>query len=131
MGTSGGDEANLGLFSQLHAFIEPLRQSHGALHAEAQLTRGILLELAGSERRRWTAPAFFLFYATNRPLRLFQFGADSICRFLIPNFKLVAGQAHVTCIEGGGLAGGQVRIHGPVFLFLESLDLALTVYDET
>jgi ParB family chromosome partitioning protein len=28
-----------------------LRQDHGALHAEAQLARGILLELAGRERR--------------------------------------------------------------------------------
>src|SRR5204863_4279643 len=121
---------DLALGAELDAFVKPLRQSHGASYAEAQLARGILLKFAGGERRRRTAAALFLLYAPHRPLRLLQLGADGICRLLAADFKLVAGQADITGIEIGGLGTDEIGIHGPVFLLLESLDLALAVHDQ-
>ena len=58
VGTHVGDESDRAFFaSQIDAFIQALGDHHGALHAEAQLARGVLLELAGGEGRCRTAAA--------------------------------------------------------------------------
>ena len=51
IGTHVGDETDGAFLADLDAFIQPLRQHHGALHAEAQLARGFLLQGGGDERR--------------------------------------------------------------------------------
>ena len=56
VGTHVGDEAD-GAFAEIHAFIELLRQAHGALRGEAELARGFLLQRRGGERRRRIALA--------------------------------------------------------------------------
>ena len=46
-----GDEAD-GAFADVHAFIELLREAHGAAGVEAELARGFLLQRRRGERRR-------------------------------------------------------------------------------
>ena len=61
IGTHVGDQTDQPFFPELHAFIQALRDHHGALHAETQLARGILLQLAGGEWRSRIAPPLLLF----------------------------------------------------------------------
>src|SRR5271157_6616758 len=60
VGTHIRDESDRALVTEIDAFVEALRDDHGAFHAEAQLARRVLLELAGGEWRCWTAPALAL-----------------------------------------------------------------------
>ena len=50
IGTHVGDETHGAFVADLDAFIEALRDHHSALHAEAQLTRGFLLQGGSDER---------------------------------------------------------------------------------
>ena len=56
VGAHVGDEADAA-FAEIDAFIELLRQAHGALRGEAELARGFLLQRRGGERRRRIAAA--------------------------------------------------------------------------
>src|SRR5207248_8781782 len=57
IGTHISNEADGSFFAKLHAFVQALRDHHGALHTEAQLAGSVLLQLAGGERRRGIATA--------------------------------------------------------------------------
>ena len=54
VGSHIGDQAD-GVAADLDAFIEALRDLHGALGGEAQLARGFLLQGRGDEGRRGIA----------------------------------------------------------------------------
>src|SRR5579864_3430434 len=60
IGTHISDKADEAFFAKFDAFVKALRNHHGALHAETQLARRVLLQLAGGEWRRGVAAAFFL-----------------------------------------------------------------------
>src|SRR5215831_5923666 len=81
VGTHVGNQTDRTLFAEFHAFVEALRDHHGAFHAEAELARGVLLELAGGKWRRGIAAAFFLVDRADDPLGFFQSDAD-LFRFL-------------------------------------------------
>ena len=61
IGAHVGDQADQPLVAEFDTLIEALRDHHGALHAETQLARRILLQLAGREWRSRITPPFFLF----------------------------------------------------------------------
>ena len=89
VGTHVGDQTNRALVAEIDAFIQPLGDHHGALHAETQLARGILLELAGGKRRSRTATAFALFHRANVPVGLLQRGAQLFGLFRVGNRRLL------------------------------------------
>ncbi len=76
VGTHVGDQTNQAFFAQFHTFIQPLRDHHGALHAEAQFAGRVLLQLAGGKRRRGIAAAFFLIDRANEPVGLLEGNPD-------------------------------------------------------
>ena len=131
IGTHISNEADGAFFAELHAFIQALRDHHGALHAEAQLAGGILLQFAGGEWRRGIAAAFFLIDRSNHPIGIFQSGADLFRFFGVANFDLLFALADETRVEGRRLAGSEVGINRPVFFLLERLDLAFALDDQT
>ena len=130
IGTHVGDQSYRALFTELHAFVQALRDHHRALHTETELARGILLQLAGGERRRCIAPALFLIDRPDNPLGLLQRSADLFCFLGVGNFNLLLALAQKARIECGRLAGGQMCVDGPVFDFLERLDFAFALDDQ-
>ena len=56
VGTHVGDQADAA-FADVDAFVQLLRQAHGALGVEAELARGFLLQRRGGEGRRRVAAA--------------------------------------------------------------------------
>ena len=130
IGTHVGDQADEPLFAQFNAFIQALRDHHGALHAEAKLARRILLQLAGRERRRRVAAALFFLRRADRPVGMFKRGADFLGVFAVGDFDLLFALAQEASIEGGRLRAGEVGVDGPVFFFLERLDFAFAVDDQ-
>src|SRR5262249_59020760 len=93
--------------------------------------RPVLLQLAGSEGWRGTAAALFLLNVAHRPLLLLERGENFLGLFLVGNFRLLFTTTDKPGVEGGALAGMQVRVNGPVFLLIERLDLALALHDQT
>ena len=131
IGTHVGDQADEAFFPEFDAFIQALGDHHGALHAEAQLARGILLQFAGGERRRCVAATLFLVDRAYNPVGLFQSDANLFGVLAVGDFDLLFASAHEPRIETRGLAGGQVRIDRPVFFFLECFDLAFAFDDQS
>src|ERR1700722_15496020 len=129
IGTHVGDETDQSFFAEFHAFVQALRDHHGALHAETQLTRGILLQLAGSERRRGVATALFFLDRAYQPVGFFQRDANLFRVFAVCDFNLFFTLAHEAGVEGGRLAGSEVRVDGPIFFFLERFDFAFAFDD--
>src|SRR2546426_7046581 len=58
VGAHVGDEADRALRAELDAFVEALRDPHGARGLEAELARRLLLEARGDEGRRRVAAPF-------------------------------------------------------------------------
>src|SRR5260370_40676130 len=58
VGSHVGDEAHRTFRAKLDAFVQPLSQHHGPLHAEPKFARGLLLQRGRDERRNRIA--FFL-----------------------------------------------------------------------
>ena len=131
IGTHISNEADQAFFAQFHAFIQALRDHHGALHAEAQLAGRILLQLAGGKRRSSVAAAFFAIDRANQPIGLLHaariFSASSPLPTSIFSSPLPTKRAS----KAGGLLAYKMCIDGPVFLFLERLDFALAFDDQT
>ena len=135
IGAHVGDEADLALVgAQRHAFVQPLRQAHGAVGREAELARGLLLQRGGDEGRG-RAPLALL----ARDLRDQQravggfrdraargFGAGAVAEAeLLDLVAVVAREARLEGLLRMGAVGGQ----GPVLLRLEGLDLLLAHHD--
>ncbi len=128
--THVGNQANQSFFAEFHAFIQALRDHHRALHAEAQLARGILLQLAGSERRRGVAAAFFLVDRPNQPISVLERCADLFRILAVRDLNLLFTLAQEPGVECGRLAGREVRVDRPIFFFLERFDLAFAFHDQ-
>src|SRR2546428_7499211 len=120
-----GDQTNGAFLTQLHAFVEALRDHHCAFHAEAQLAGGILLQLAGGERWGRIAAPFFAVNRPNQPVSFLHSGADFLRFVTIRNLNFLFALAEKTSIERWRFAGCKMRINGPVFFLFERLDLAL------
>src|ERR1700686_2475853 len=127
IGTHVGDQTDQALFAKFDAFVEALRDHHGALNAETQLARRVLLQLAGGERRRSVAAAFFLVDRADYPVSLFQRGANLFRVFAVRYFNLLFALAHKARVERRRFTGGEVRINRPIFSFLERLDLSFAL----
>ena len=131
VGTHVGDQADGSLFAaEIDAFIQTLGDHHRPLDAEAQLARGVLLELAGGEGRGRTAPALARFNRTNRPVGLLQRGFYLLGFLAVGNRRLLVANADKTGVEGRRLLPLQMRVDGPVLFLIKCLDLALALDDE-
>ncbi len=123
-----GDQAD-GLAADIDALIQFLGRLHGALGVEAQLARGFLLQGRGGEGRGWGAAAGLLLHR-----------GDLECRGLYGQLggpggggvaQVELGQALALVLDQAGQegigAGGDVRLHRPIFLGLEPLDLQFAI----
>src|SRR5579863_1799732 len=124
------DKTDQAFLAQLHTFIQTLGDHHGALYAETQFARGILLQLAGSKRGSRITAALLAINGTNQPIGFLQSGADLLSFLAVVNFDLVFAFADKAGIERGRLGAGELSVDGSVFLLLERLDLALTLHNE-
>src|SRR5579863_2939 len=126
VGTHISDETNRTFFAEFDAFVQALRDHHRALHAETQFARRVLLQLAGGKGRRGVAAALFFVDSANDPVGGFEGAPNffSVCG--VVDFNLLFALADEAGVESGRLAGGEVRIDGPVFDLLERLDFAFT-----
>src|ERR1700678_82679 len=130
VGTHVSDETNRTFFAQFHAFIQPLRDHHGALHTETQLARRILLQFAGRERRRGIAATFFLVDRSYQPVGLLQGRAYLFRVLAVGDFNLLFAFAQEPRVERWRLAGGEMRVNRPIFFLLERLDLTFALDDQ-
>src|SRR5207248_5466055 len=129
--THVGDKAYRSFVAELYALIQALGNHHGAFHAETQLARGVLLELARGERRSCAAAPFLFLDRTHTPLRLAQSSCNLFRFFPIRNFGLLPLNSRETRIECGRLRRREVRINRPIFFLFERLDLAFALNDQT
>ena len=130
IGTHVGNESDQTLFAQFHAFVQALRNHHGALHAETQLAGGILLELAGGKGRGRVAPALLAIDGADPPVGLLDGGADFFRVIAVGDLDLLLVLAEKTGVESRGLGAGEIRVDRPVFLLFEGLDFAFAFDDE-
>ncbi len=130
VGTHVGDEADGALGAEFDAFIEALGDHHGALDGHAKFARGVLLELGGGERRQRVAAALGALDGLHGPGGGLQGIDDALGLLFVGDLQLFAIDADETGIEGGRFGGVEAGVEGPVFLFLELLDLALALDDE-
>ena len=126
-----GDQAD-GLPADVDAFVQLLRRLHGALGREAELARGFLLQGRGGEGRSGGALGRLLLDRADLELARFHRGQRFVSQGLVVQVEL--GQALALMLdqarEEGVRAGGNVGLHAPVFLALESLDLGLALDDQ-
>ncbi len=128
--THVGDESDRALVAEIDAFVEALRDDHGALYAEAQLARRVLLKLAGSERRGRAAPSLALVNRADAPVGELQRGLQLAGFLAIRDCRLLVADTDKPRRKCGRLGSLQVRVDGPIFLLNERLDVALTLDDE-
>ena len=131
IGSHVSNEADQSLVAKLDAFIQTLRNHHGALYAEAELARGILLQLAGRKRRSGIAPALFLFRGPYSPIGIFKSEPDFFRVLAVGDFNFLFALPEKACVERGRLRGRQIGVDRPIFFFLEGLDLAFAIHDQT
>src|SRR5271157_2556970 len=93
VGTHVGDKPDRALVAEIDTFVEALRDDHGSLHAEAQLARGVLLELAGGEWRCWTPSALALVDRADIPVGVLQRGLQLPGFLAIRNRRLLIADA--------------------------------------
>src|SRR5207302_7335201 len=105
VGTHISNETDGAFLAQLHAFVQALRDHHGALDAEAQFARSILLQLTGGERRRGIATALLLVNAPHHPIGFFQGDADLLRLLAVANFDLFFTFSNESRVESRRLAG--------------------------
>src|SRR5271166_5103047 len=130
IGTHVGNESDRAFVAEVDAFVEALRQDHGTLNAEAQLARGVLLELAGSERRCRAAAALALVNRAHAPVGVLQGGLQFGGFFAIRNRGFLATNADKTRRKCRWLGGLQVRVKSPILFLNEHLDFAFALDDE-
>ena len=131
IGTHVGDQTGQAIFSQLDAFVQLLRDAHGAARGHVELAAGFLLQGRGDERRR--GRAFFLAAldvahgkrsAGNRV-------HDRLRLLLVFQFGLSVLVAVVARGEPAAVRRLEQRLDRPVFLGHERADLVFAVHDQT
>src|SRR4029077_1123727 len=116
IGAHVGNQRDGAFLAKLHAFVEPLRQAHGALRGVAQAVVSSLLQLRRRERRRRVAPLFLLRYRSNLPLGLAHRRDDLVRRFLVPNLDVLALVLAQLGFKDGRLARVQHCVDRPILL---------------
>ena len=134
VGTHVADQADRAFLADGHAFIQLLRDLHGALGGEAELARGFLLQGGSGERRGRAALAFLAGHVgdVQRALRgLLDAQARGLGGVAVGDGELLEllavqlGQA-----RGEGLRGMQaLGLDRPVFAGDEGFDLFLALDD--
>ena len=89
------------------------------------------MQLAGGKRWRGIAAALFLIDGAHHPVGFFERGANLFRVLAIRDFNLFFALAHKPRVERGRLAAGEVRVNRPIFFFLERLDLAFALHNQT
>ena len=130
IGTHVGDETDRAFFAHFDAFIQPLRQHHGALHAEAQLTRGFLLQRRRDERRHRVALLLAGADGFDDVIGAIERRDDRVRLFLVADFGAIGSDPEEARSEHGRLLGVQIDVDGPVFLGDERADLAFALHDQ-
>src|SRR5205814_5188619 len=110
--------------TEFHTFVQALRNHHGALDAEAQLARGVLLQFAGGEWRSRVAASFLAIEGADQPIGLLHSGAELLGVFPVCDLNLIFALAKESRVEAGRLGAGEMGIDRPVFFFLKRLDFA-------
>ena len=138
IGTHVGDQADRAFGADLQAFIQPLRHAHGALDVETQLTRGVLLQLAGGKRRGGRLAALLLLNRADLPLCFFELSDDCLGGYAIRQSGRADGRHLRLFAVDADKPGGEIQplrrgmkrgVDGPVFDRIESLDLLLALDD--
>src|SRR5437870_706467 len=135
VGAHVGDEADRALRAELDAFVEALRDPHGARGLEAELARRLLLEARGDEGRRRVAAPFLALDLGDGPV-----GASEPREHLVHARLRVEAKALVVELlarhlgeprrEGRRLARLEPRLDRPVLLVRERADLTLVPADD-
>ena len=130
IGTHVGNQRDRAFVAQLHAFIELLREGHGALGGVAQPVISRLLQFRSREGRRRIALLFFLRNACHLPLGLADRADDLIRGFLILYFDVLAFVLEELGFEERRLPGIQHRVNRPILLRNERANLLLALDDQ-
>ncbi len=130
IGAHVGDQTDRAFLAHFDAFIQPLRQHHGALHAEAQLARRLLLQGGGDERRHRVALLLARADGFDDVIGAIERGHDRVgrlpgCRSRRHRRSILTSRAR----EHRRLLGVQIDVDGPVFLRDEGADLAFALHD--
>ena len=132
VGTHIGDETGNPFAGHVHAFVQLLCGTHGAVGGKTEFAVGLLLHGGGDKRRGGSDLPFAGFYrrgGKGSPLKLRQ---NSIGGRLILDLDLALLVAVQTGREGLPFFGqGQLRIHRPVFLPDKGIYLLFTVHHQT
>ncbi len=113
--------------------VEFLRGLHGALGAEAEAARGILLQGGGDEGRRRVALdrlGLDIGHRVAADSHCFERGGGSLAIGQVEFLEGLAVEAMQAGLEIGAVRGAQLRLDLPVFLRLEGLDFQLAVADQ-
>ena len=130
VGTHIGDETHSANAGNLHAFIELLRQGHGALGRHTQLPGCLLLEGGGDKGRGRAALFLGALDALYRKGLSLHRSNDAVYLILIVEIPLL-GIAVKACGESAGLfLPRQVDVDGPVLLGLEGADFLLAIHHQ-
>ena len=93
------NETNGSLFSRVHAFVERLRDSHGASCRETKLSSRFLLQFARGERRYRKTSPFLAFDLGNGECGAFKVGEDAFRFLVIPDPELFFIFPRKLCLE--------------------------------
>ena len=142
VGTHVGDEADRAELAEVLSFVEPLREAHRAGHREAEAARGLLLQLAGRERRGRVPAAPLGLEAGDAEGARRAVGDDGLRGRLVRQRRLLlaplgglaprrvlALPADQLGFEDRAVRRREPRRDGPVLDVLERFDLALALDD--
>ena len=130
IGTHVGDQTDGAFFrTELHAFVQLLRQHHGALHTKAQLTSGLLLQGRGNERRNRVAALLAIDDRLDHIVGPFQRIDNGLRSGLVGNFNVLAILLGEMRVELRRLLRAERGVDGPILLLDERSDLAFAVDD--
>ena len=127
IGAHVGDEADRAFLADLHALVQPLRQHHGALHAEAQLARGFLLQRGGDEGRHRVALLLARAHGLDDVIGAFELRHDAVGGLFRADLRCLVVLLDEARGQQRRLPGREVHIDGPVFLLQERADFALAL----
>ncbi len=130
IGAHVGDQSDQSLATQLDAFIQPLREAHRALHAEAQLARGLLLQSRGDERRDRVPLLLPRGHRLDDVGDTVELGDDRVRRLLLADFRRLAIDLGQARRQNGRLLGGQIDVESPVLFLFERADQPLPLDDQ-
>ena len=130
VGTHVGNESDGTFLAEINAFIQALGDHHGAFHAETQLARGILLELAGGKRGCRTAAALALLNRANAPVGALRGSLDFGCIFAVRDGSLLVADSDEPGRESRRLGRVQMGVNGPILFLDERLDVTIALNDE-